>query len=145
MTEGVDYRTIWKDWLIDLFLQPAPHRIHVEKLRGFDVNRMDEFREPLSRLESNGWVCVDFVDGVRLTEWAFEFLAVNALRRATLSMENAHAALVMAVLGDGARDALADAVGRLPTTSSGFVNRNLIEVPEAMPVTKDDLRFLEGR
>lgn len=144
MTEGcVNYKTVWKDWLIDLFLQPGPHVIPIERMRGFDLDRLDEFMESLSRLEHAGWVQVDFSCGVALTEGAFAKLAVKALRRPEMVADNPYAALVRDVLGDGARDALAEALEGFRKTGDGLLLEQVAFV-QAIPVTAEDIRLLEG-
>lgn len=76
--EGQDDKFLWLEWVLDIAMQPYPHWLPIEKLRGYEDTK--EFKDKLWELELMGWVKVDYWQGVSLTPQALTFLMVNILR-----------------------------------------------------------------
>ena len=73
-----DFFHLWEAWGTVLLTAPYPHSIPIEKLPGYDGDRK-LFEQALWEFEENGFIKVDYFEGVQLTPQAVSFFMANIL------------------------------------------------------------------
>lgn len=73
---------LWRQWLVDLAMEPYPHTIPIEKMRGYNAASAD-IKEALYMLQEKGCITVDYFSGVQIRPAALAVIMATVLAQPT--------------------------------------------------------------
>lgn len=128
LSTSVNYDTIWREWLVDLALQPFPHCLNVERMRGYDGN-CRRFRTALGMIEDAGWVSVHWHQDVSLTPQGLSIVMRHALGDRHFTWRELAREKLDPLGRDGLRDRLAPFFDSVMCGVTGLMDRDVADTP----------------